>query len=202
MLSHFSRVRLFVTLWEAHQAPLSMDSPGKNIKVGCHALLQGIFLTQGSNPHLLCLLHSQAGSLPLAPLVKSTCLAVELKQKARVLLGWEIKRSECIAAAVAWGGKPWERGSHKRSARKLASLRYLFESSSVCEGRWLQGAKNGRPKALNRDFSNFPVMGNRLEFKAHQVRRAYKILRAFHWNPRGSHLRNKDHFPGQRGKLN
>ena len=31
------------------------------------ALLQGIFLTQGSNLSLLCLLHWQAGSLPLAP---------------------------------------------------------------------------------------------------------------------------------------
>ena len=30
------------------------DSPGKNTGVGCHALLQGIFLTQGST---LCLLH-------------------------------------------------------------------------------------------------------------------------------------------------
>ena len=29
------------------------DSPGKNIIVGCHALLQGIFPTQGSNPGLL-----------------------------------------------------------------------------------------------------------------------------------------------------
>ena len=29
------------------------DSPGKNIGVGCHALLQGIFLTQGLNPGLL-----------------------------------------------------------------------------------------------------------------------------------------------------
>ena len=29
------------------------DSPGKNTGVGCHALLQGIFLTQGSNCHLL-----------------------------------------------------------------------------------------------------------------------------------------------------
>ena len=28
-------------------------SPGKNIGVGCHALLQGIFPTQGSNPGLL-----------------------------------------------------------------------------------------------------------------------------------------------------
>jgi len=28
------------------------DSPGKNMGVGCHALLQGIFPTQGSNPGL------------------------------------------------------------------------------------------------------------------------------------------------------
>ena len=33
--------------------------------MGCHVLLQGIFLTQGSNPRLLCLLHWQVGSLPL-----------------------------------------------------------------------------------------------------------------------------------------
>ena len=33
------------------------NSPGKNTGVGCHALLQGIFPTQGSNPHLLWLLH-------------------------------------------------------------------------------------------------------------------------------------------------
>ena len=32
------------------------DSPGKNTRVGFHALLQGIFLTQGSNL-CLCLLH-------------------------------------------------------------------------------------------------------------------------------------------------
>ena len=43
------------------------DSPGKNTGVGCRALLQGIFPTQGSNPHLLCLLHRQAGSLPSVP---------------------------------------------------------------------------------------------------------------------------------------
>ena len=43
------------------------DSPGKNIGVVCHALFQGIFPTQGSNSHLLCLLHWQVGSLPLAP---------------------------------------------------------------------------------------------------------------------------------------
>ena len=35
--------------------------------MGCHALLQEIFPTQGSNPHLSHLLHWQVGSLPLAP---------------------------------------------------------------------------------------------------------------------------------------
>ena len=40
------------------------NSPSKNTGAGCHALLQGIFSTQGSNPHLLCLLHWQVGSLP------------------------------------------------------------------------------------------------------------------------------------------
>ena len=32
-----------------HQVPLSMGFPGKNTGVGYHFLLQGIFLTQGSN---------------------------------------------------------------------------------------------------------------------------------------------------------
>ena len=42
------------------------DSPGKNTRVGCHTLLQGIFPTQGSNPHLFSL-YRQTGSLPLVP---------------------------------------------------------------------------------------------------------------------------------------
>ena len=43
------------------------DCPGKNTRVGGHALLQGIFLTQGFNPCLSCILHWQEGSLPLTP---------------------------------------------------------------------------------------------------------------------------------------
>ena len=34
--------------------------------MGCHILLQGIFPTQGLNPHRLCLLDWQANSLPLS----------------------------------------------------------------------------------------------------------------------------------------
>ena len=68
VLSHFSHVQLCSTPWTtAHQAPLSMGFSLQEYGVGCHALLQGIFPTQGSNPHLLYLLHWQAGSLPLAP---------------------------------------------------------------------------------------------------------------------------------------
>ena len=35
------------------------DSPHENTGVGCHALLQGIFLTQGLNPYLLSVLHNR-----------------------------------------------------------------------------------------------------------------------------------------------
>ena len=78
------------------------DSPGNNTGVGCHALLQRIFLTQGSNP-CLSLLHWQAGSLLLVPSGKppsSTCphpnlpepqvqiLCVPLKNPFSVL--WEV----------------------------------------------------------------------------------------------------------------
>ena len=46
----------FVTLFH-HQVPLSMGFSRQEYWVGCHTLLQGIFLTQGSNLGLLCLLY-------------------------------------------------------------------------------------------------------------------------------------------------
>ena len=48
LLSH---VQLFVNPQAvAHQVPLSMGFPSKNTRVGCHFLLQGIFMIQGLNP--------------------------------------------------------------------------------------------------------------------------------------------------------
>ena len=64
------------------------------IREGCHFLLQGIFLTQESNVHLLSLLHWQAGSLPLVPpgkplLVRSMCLQFScLHFLLRGKIGW------------------------------------------------------------------------------------------------------------------
>ena len=87
MLSRFSPIQLFATLWTVARLLCPWDFPGKDPGVGyqaCQALLfmgfsrqeywsglpsllQGIFPTQGSNAYLLCLLHWQAGSLPQAP---------------------------------------------------------------------------------------------------------------------------------------
>ena len=49
-----SSIQIFATPWTvARQAPVHGDSPDKNTGVGCRALLQGIFPTQGLNPSLL-----------------------------------------------------------------------------------------------------------------------------------------------------
>ena len=57
--------------WSYGLQPLRLlcpwDSPGKNTGMGCHFLLQEIFLTRRSNPSLLWLLHWQVDSLPLEP---------------------------------------------------------------------------------------------------------------------------------------
>ena len=61
LLSRFSCVRLFATLWFCNPSPPGSSVHGilqaRILEWCCHALLQGIFLTQGLNPHLLHLLH-------------------------------------------------------------------------------------------------------------------------------------------------
>ena len=54
------------------------DSPGKNTGVGCHFLLQGIFPTQGSNPHLLSLLQWQTDSSLLEPPGKHNSMVISI----------------------------------------------------------------------------------------------------------------------------
>ena len=86
------------------------DSPGKNTGVGCHTLLQGIFLTQELNPHLLCLLPWQAGSLPVDHLGSPIhCLHVFI-----LIPGFKSKRSRKKGAplrhrevlSLGWGPLP------------------------------------------------------------------------------------------------
>ena len=55
-------IKSCLTLLWTHGLLCPCDFPGKNTGADCHFLLQGIFLTQGLNLHLL---HWQVGSLPL-----------------------------------------------------------------------------------------------------------------------------------------
>ena len=67
-LSCFSHDQLFAPLWTiALQSPLSIGLSRQEYWSGLPCPLLGIFLTQGWNPCVLCLLNWQVGSLPLAP---------------------------------------------------------------------------------------------------------------------------------------
>ena len=96
------------------------DSPGKNSGVGCHTFPQGIFLIQGSNPHVFCFLHWQAGSLPLAPPGRP-CMPSTLSETP----GQLCQRKEChllkcrdqfSSTVTMWGGV--RNGLHQSQARE------------------------------------------------------------------------------------
>ena len=84
------------TWWTvACQAPLSMgDSPGKNAGVGCHAILQEIFPTQGLNPGLqhcrqilYCLSH-QGSPCFRYPLIISLKISSRISSEINVNFIW------------------------------------------------------------------------------------------------------------------
>ena len=73
-LTAFAHLFSFAQSYPTLCCPMDCSLPGsyghgifqaRITEAGCHFLLQGIFLTQGSKPCLLCLLHLQVGSLPL-----------------------------------------------------------------------------------------------------------------------------------------
>ena len=77
VLSHFSRVLLFVTPWTvASQAPLFMGYSRQEYWNGYHSLLQGILPAQGSNPHL-----TLAGEFFITEPLKETFLGTEPQHK-------------------------------------------------------------------------------------------------------------------------
>ena len=76
VVSRFNHVGLCVTLRiAAHQDPLSKGFSRQEYWSGSYFLLQGIFLTQGPNLHLL---HWQAGSLSLCKGLDYNNLFLEL----------------------------------------------------------------------------------------------------------------------------
>ena len=76
-LLELSHVGLSATPWTvAHKAPLSMGFSRQNTGVGCHFLLQGIFL----NHRLICLQHRRGNSLSSEPPGKPHLLEVFAKR--------------------------------------------------------------------------------------------------------------------------
>ena len=77
------------------------DSSGKNTGVGCHALLQEVFLIQGLNPSLLHLLNWQVGSLLLVPPgkpVQNTISSVQLLSCVRLFVThWTATRQASLS---------------------------------------------------------------------------------------------------------
>ena len=116
MLSCFSCVQLFATLWTvARQAPPSVGFSRQEYW-GCHALLQGIFLTQGLNPHLLRLLYWQ--TLPLVPSGKPSVQFSSVAQTCPTLcdpMGYRPPGSSVLgilqARILEWVAMPSSRGS-------------------------------------------------------------------------------------------
>ena len=89
LCGHAQSYQTLATPWTVpRQFPLSMGFPSKSTGVGYHFLLRGIFLIQGSDPHLL---HWQADSLPVS---HQGCL---------VLVCWLLSRFSCVQLLVT----PW-----------------------------------------------------------------------------------------------
>ena len=71
--------------------------------MSCHAILQGIFPTQGSNACILCFLHWQAGSLPLVPPRKSHLLQIYPENG----IAWSYSGPSLVAQMVRNNPETW-----------------------------------------------------------------------------------------------
>ena len=122
------------SLWHHGLLPFRLlcpwDFPGKNIEVGCHFLLQGIFLTQGLNLHLL---HWQTESLPLSCQRSPGYLYIysSLMATHSSTVAWKIPWTGSLVGYSPWGrrvGHDWATSlhfiaySHRRTAETNITL--------------------------------------------------------------------------------
>ena len=109
----------------ALQALCPWDSPDKNTGVGFHAFLQGIVLTQGSNPCLLCHLHWQAGSLPIMPPTGKTLLQS---------MGSQRDRNHSVTFTYShWKTKQSDKKKKRATTKNTIQLHQVDYSELICK---------------------------------------------------------------------
>ena len=84
------------------------NSPGKNTGVGCHALLKGIFLTQGSNySQILYHLSQQGSPFPGGSVCKQSTAKKEMQETWVQPLEEEMAtHSSILAWKIPWAEEP------------------------------------------------------------------------------------------------
>ena len=150
-------------LWTAWLLCL-WNFPGKNSGfkekkkiVGCHFLLQGIFLTQRSNPHLLSLLHWQVGSFPTVPPGKSFLYP-------GILLKWI---SEGLGS-FAWWCRRDEHRPHSGWDIKIRWSSTCSKASHSCVSSWVASIVHFDPEhAL--EFCSFDICAWSLTFACFDI---------------------------------
>ena len=105
-------------LWPHARLLCPWDFLGKNPGMPCYFLLQGIFLTQELNPHLLRLLHCQVDTLTLEPqekpIFRCVCVCVCVCIASQVVLVVKEPACQCRRHKThrfdPWVGKiPWRK---------------------------------------------------------------------------------------------
>ena len=115
----------------------SWDSPAKNTGMDCHDLLQGIFLTRGSNPHLLHLPPWQVGSLPLVPRI--VIGRTDAEAQAQTLMLWPPDAKNWLIWKDPDAGKDWRQKEKGTTEDEMVGCHH-----------WLNGRK----------FEQAPRVGN------------------------------------------
>ena len=115
------------------------DSPGKSTRVGCHFLLQGLFLIQGSNPGLLhcrqllyCLSHRGGPNISISELW-TTSVRPHSTQSSNVQApGLEVRPGKISTASLPRAG--WQEGTNC-----LPALFTLNRSLTALQGGHIPG---------------------------------------------------------------
>ena len=160
---------LHLSLWDPMDCSLP-GSSGYGILHGLPCPPQGIFPTQGSDPHLLCLLHWQVGSLPLVPpgkpLFEYSCCTVWEKAMA--------PHSSTLAWKIPWTEEP----GRLQSMRSLKSQTWLSDFTFTFYFRALEKEMATHSRVLAWRIPGTREPGGLLSMGSHRVGHDWSDLAA------------------------